>query len=146
VYVNPQWSRRAAAEPGGGAVTGEPTFVWPDSIAAVHGTGGRTGLRLYVTNWCNQDGAGLGERPAAAPAPGVDGYVWAKPPGESDGTHEAASPPAGASTDPRCDPAYGGTGDAYRPTGALPDAPADGEWFPAQFRQLLQNAYPPLAG
>jgi hypothetical protein len=30
------------------------------------------------------------------------------------------------------------------PTGALPNAPLAGHWFSAQFRQLMQNAYPPL--
>lgn len=123
-----------------------PTGPAPGTSVDTYVDGSRVDRRLYVTNWCNQDGAGLGERPAAAPAPGVDAYVWAKPPGESDGTYEAASPPAGAPTDPLCDPAYGGTGDTFRPTGALPDAPAYGDWFPAQFRQLLRNAYPPLTG
>ncbi|TDC75655.1 glycoside hydrolase family 6 protein [Streptomyces hainanensis] len=99
--------------------------------------GGRLDRRSRPDNWCNQAGAGLGERPAAAPAPGVDAYVWAKPPGESDGY-------AGPSTNPverMCDP------DAWpgrQPSGALPDAPPKGEWFPAHFRQLLTNAWPPL--
>jgi cellulase/cellobiase CelA1 len=29
-------------------------------------------------------------------------------------------------------------------TGALPNAPLSGHWFPVQFQQLLQNAFPPL--
>jgi cellulose 1,4-beta-cellobiosidase len=37
VYVNADWSARAAAEPGGQAVAGEPTAVWLDAIADVQG-------------------------------------------------------------------------------------------------------------
>ena len=47
-YVNPEWSARAAAEPGGEAVAGQPTGVWLDSIAAVQGTNGKTGLRAHL--------------------------------------------------------------------------------------------------
>ena len=47
-YVNPEWSARAAAEPGGTAVAGQPTGVWLDSIASVHGTNGRMGLRAHL--------------------------------------------------------------------------------------------------
>jgi len=108
--------------------------------------GSRTDRRLYVTNWCNQVGAGLGERPAAAPAWGVDAYVWAKPPGESAGAAPAASQDPGTPLDPLCDPDYWGSGNGYRPTGAMRGAPQYGSWFPEAFRQLLQNAYPPLAG
>ncbi|TDC03084.1 glycosyl hydrolase family 6, partial [Streptomyces sp. 8K308] len=32
VYVNPEWSARAAAEPGGSAIADEPTGVWMDRI------------------------------------------------------------------------------------------------------------------
>jgi cellulose 1,4-beta-cellobiosidase len=45
-----------------------------------------------------------------------------------------------------CDPDYQGSGDGNRPTGAMRGAPPYGVWFPAAFRQLVQNAYPPLAG
>ncbi|GAA3458551.1 glycoside hydrolase family 6 protein [Saccharothrix longispora] len=47
-YVDPQWSARAAAEPGGGAVAGEPTAVWLDGVASVHGGHGRMGLRDHL--------------------------------------------------------------------------------------------------
>jgi cellulose 1,4-beta-cellobiosidase len=44
-----------------------------------------------------------------------------------------------------CDPTYGGNPrNNNNMTGALPNAPLSGHWFPAQFQQLLQNAYPPL--
>ena len=47
---------------------------------------GKGGIRTRWGNWCNIKGAGLGERPRAAPAPLVHAYFWVKPPGESDGS------------------------------------------------------------
>ena len=49
----------------------------------------RIDRRIHAGNWCNQSGAGLGERPRASPADGIDAYVWIKPPGESDGSSMA---------------------------------------------------------
>ena len=46
---------------------------------------GRGGIRHEWGAWCNVRGAGLGQRPVATPMPGLDAYVWIKPPGESDG-------------------------------------------------------------
>ena len=46
----------------------------------------RIDRRIHKGNWCNPSGAGIGERPRAAPAAGIDAYVWIKPPGESDGS------------------------------------------------------------
>jgi cellulose 1,4-beta-cellobiosidase len=95
----------------------------------------RIDRRLEVGNFCNQTGSGLGARPVAAPEPGVDAYVWMKPPGESDGDI----------SEPMCDPTYSGwPGSSTHPTGALPGAPPAGAWFPSHFRELLRNAYPPL--
>ena len=39
-YVNPEWSAKAAAEPGGTRVSNNPTAVWLDRIAAIEGTAG----------------------------------------------------------------------------------------------------------
>lgn len=96
--------------------------------------------------WCNQPG-GIGERPRANPAPGVDAYVWAKSPGESDGIAQAGVPdPADPAKkfDRFCDPAYHPRGAGGVLTGAMPRAPHAGEWFRAGFRVLLKNAWPPL--
>nr|AKA59481.1 chitinase [uncultured bacterium AZ_40] len=102
----------------------------------------RIDRRISKTNYCNQAGAGLGERPTAAPADGIHAYAWIKPPGESDGP--SAMIPEMA-FDRMCDPTYTGAPRATDTrTGALPGAPAAGAWFPAQFQQLMQNAYPPL--
>ncbi|WP_460806729.1 glycoside hydrolase family 6 protein [Micromonospora zhanjiangensis] len=105
----------------------------------------RVDRRIASANWCNQAGAGLGERPAVAPQPGVDAYVWMKPPGTSDGAADPGSTDPVAGFDPKCDPDYRPPTDSgWPPTGALHDAPPVGAWFPAQFAQLMANAYPPL--
>lgn len=105
----------------------------------------RIDRRIHKGNWCNPSGAGLGERPRAAPASGIDAYVWIKPPGESDGSSEEIPNDEGKGFDRMCDPTYGGNPrNNNNMTGAKPNAPLSGHWFPAQFQELLQNAYPPL--
>jgi cellulose 1,4-beta-cellobiosidase len=90
---------------------------------------GKGGIRTNWGNWCNVHGAGLGERPRADPAPGIDAYYWVKPPGESDGS----SDPQGPRFDAMC---------------ASPDAakgaPQAGKWFEAYFMDLVHNASPHL--
>jgi cellulose 1,4-beta-cellobiosidase len=106
----------------------------------------RIDRRIHAGNWCNQSGAGLGERPKAAPASGIDAYVWVKPPGESDGSSSLIPNNEGKGFDQMCDPTY--TGNARNGnslSGALPNAPISGAWFSAQFQQLMTNAYPPLS-
>jgi cellulose 1,4-beta-cellobiosidase len=93
------------------------------------GRNGRSGIRTKWGHWCNVTGAGLGERPRAAPMPGVDAYFWVKPPGDSDG----ASDPNDPNFDPEC-----GSRDAAN------GAPVAGQWFPAYFAELVRNATPPL--
>ncbi|MBX6386075.1 MAG: glycoside hydrolase family 6 protein [Microbispora sp.] len=106
----------------------------------------RIDRRIHAGNWCNQSGAGLGERPQANPAPGIDAYVWVKPPGESDGSSSAIDNDEGKGFDRMCDPTYqGNERNGNNPTGALPNAPISGHWFSAQFQQLMENAYPPLS-
>ena len=106
----------------------------------------RVDRRIHAGNWCNQTGAGLGERPRANPAPGIDAYVWIKPPGESDGSSTAIANNEGKGFDRMCDPTYGGNAsNGNNPTGAMAGAPLSGQWFPAGFRSLMANAYPPLS-
>lgn len=110
----------------------------------------RMDRRIHAGNWCNQSGAGLGERPKAAPASGIDAYVWMKPPGESDGSSslipKGTDNPAGKGFDQMCDPSYSGNArNGNNRTGALSNAPVSGAWFSAQFKQLMANAYPPLS-
>jgi cellulose 1,4-beta-cellobiosidase len=109
----------------------------------------RVDKRIHKGNWCNQDGAGIGERPTANPLTGIDAFVWVKPPGESDGSSSLIPPgpenPGGKGFDRMCDPTYTGNQlNGNNLTGALPNAPVSGRWFQAQFVQLVQNAYPPF--
>lgn len=104
---------------------GIPNVAWLIDTSR-NGVGG---IRHEWGNWCNNRGAGLGERPRADPAPGIDAYYWIKPPGESDGT----SDPTAALYDTDC-----GKDDAARP------APDAGEWFHSYFLELVENARPAL--
>jgi cellulose 1,4-beta-cellobiosidase len=105
----------------------------------------RIDRRIHAGNWCNQSGAGLGERPRATPATGIDAYVWIKPPGESDGSSALIPNTDGKGFDRMCDPTYGGNSlNGNNPTGALPNSPLSGSWFSAQFQQLMTNAFPAL--
>ncbi|WP_326789410.1 glycoside hydrolase family 6 protein [Streptomyces sp. NBC_00151] len=124
-----------------------PTGPGPTTSVDAYVDGGRIDRRIHAGNWCNQSGAGLGERPATAPDTGIDAYVWAKPPGESDGASQAVDNDEGKGFDRMCDPTYTGNGrNGNNLTGALSDSPLAGHWFSAQFRQLLANANPPLSG
>ncbi|MDX3312986.1 glycoside hydrolase family 6 protein [Streptomyces sp. NPDC054884] len=125
-----------SARPAGpGATTTVDTYV----------DGGRYDRRIHIGNWCNQSGAGLGERPKSAPAAGIDAYVWMKPPGESDGSSSAIANNEGKGFDRMCDPTYTGNArNGNSMSGALGNAPLSGHWFSAQFQQLMQNAYPAL--
>ncbi|HEU5470512.1 MAG TPA: glycoside hydrolase family 6 protein [Actinophytocola sp.] len=105
----------------------------------------RIDRRIHLGNWCNQSGAGLGERPRSAPASGIDAYVWIKPPGESDGSSTEIPNDEGKGFDRMCDPTYtGNPRNNNHMSGALGDAPLSGHFFPAQLTQLMQNAFPPL--
>jgi cellulose 1,4-beta-cellobiosidase len=104
--------------------------------------------RPFRGDWCNVNGAGIGNRPQANPYGSGDHIiadVWIKPPGESDGDYPTATHTHG---DPHCDPngtQSDGNGGTY-PTDAIPgyDVPA-GNWFGAQFQQLVTDAYPPIS-
>ncbi|MEV4313684.1 glycoside hydrolase family 6 protein [Actinocrispum sp. NPDC049592] len=122
-----------------------PAGPGPMTSVDAYVNGGRVDRRLHLGNWCNQSGAGLGERPTAAPATGIDAYVWMKPPGESDGASKEIPNNEGKGFDRMCDPTYGGNAqNGNSPSGALADSPLAGRWFSAQFQQLLRNAYPPV--
>ena len=90
---------------------------------------GKGQIRDKWGDWCNIKGAGLGERPRANPAPGIDAYWWVKPPGESDGSSDRNGP--------RFDEMCAGAN-------AAPNAPQAGQWFEAYFMDLVHNATPPI--
>jgi cellulose 1,4-beta-cellobiosidase len=86
-------------------------------------------VRTAPGNWCNVKGAGLGERPRAAPAPLIDAYVFVKPPGESDGVADPKAP----RFDTNC-----------ASDDAAPGAPQAGKLFESYLIDLVKNARPPL--
>jgi len=90
---------------------------------------GKAYIRTSPGNWCNIKGAGLGERPQAAPAPLIDAYLYVKVPGESDGTADAKA----ARFDQNC-----------ASDDATPGAPEAGKMFEPYLLDLLKNATPPL--
>jgi cellulose 1,4-beta-cellobiosidase len=92
---------------------------------------GKGGIRQQWGSWCNVHGAAIGERPIADPVPGIDAYLWLKPPGESDGTSDSSA----ARFDSSC-----GSGNAD----ATPGAPQAGQWFGSYFSMLAENATPAL--
>ncbi|MFJ8917100.1 glycoside hydrolase family 6 protein [Amycolatopsis sp. NPDC102389] len=125
--------------------TARPSGPGPSTTVDAYVNGSRTDRRIHLGNWCNQAGAGLGERPKAAPEAGIDAYVWIKPPGESDGASKEIPNTEGKGFDRMCDPTYtGNPRNQNNMSGALPDAPLSGHWFSAQFQELLKNAYPAL--
>ncbi|MEU8625502.1 glycoside hydrolase family 6 protein [Streptomyces sp. NPDC048669] len=124
-----------------------PAGPGPQTSVDAYIDGGRVDRRIHAGNWCNQTGAGIGERPTTAPEPGIDAYVWAKPPGESDGNSAPVDNDEGKGFDRMCDPTYTGNGrNGNSLTGALPNSPLAGHWFSAQFQELIRNAYPALDG
>ncbi|WP_329335612.1 glycoside hydrolase family 6 protein [Streptomyces sp. NBC_01352] len=125
--------------------TARPTGPGATTTVDTYIDGGRYDRRIHIGNWCNQSGAGLGERPQANPATGIDAYVWMKPPGESDGSSQFIENDEGKGFDRMCDPTYtGNPRNGNNLSGALPNSPLSGHWFSAQFQELMKNAYPAL--
>jgi cellulose 1,4-beta-cellobiosidase len=125
--------------------TARPTGPSTSTVLDTFVNESRIDRRIHAGNWCNQSGAGLGERPRANPATGIDAYVWIKPPGESDGSSTEIPNNEGKGFDRMCDPTYGGNErNGNNLTGALPNSPLSGAWFSAQFQQLMANAHPAL--
>jgi cellulose 1,4-beta-cellobiosidase len=125
-----------------------PTQVSTSLDVTTYVNESRIDRRPTRASWCNQVGAGLGERPTADPAAGVHAYAWLTPPGESDGVASRTAAP-----DPDrpylihrnpCDPLWAPPQGSHIPSNALPDAPHYRRWFPAFFAQLVQNAHPPV--
>jgi len=137
---------------GAGTSTNRPTQTIPNSNLNTFVNQNRIDRRIHKGNWCNQAGAGLGERPVSGglarsnPQPGIDAYVWVKPPGESDGSSTAIPNDEGKGFDRMCDPTFneGTPRNGNSNPGALPNSPLSGHWFPAQLTQLMANAFPAL--
>ena len=116
------YARKLAADLAKLGVTGEG-FVIDTSRAGVPDARAKGG------DWCNVKNAGLGPRPEADPSPGVDAYLWIKPPGDSDGTTDRRSPRYDASC---------------ASEDAMDRAPEAGVFFAPYFVSLAERADPPL--
>jgi cellulose 1,4-beta-cellobiosidase len=125
--------------------TARPTRLSTSSNVDTFVDDSRIDRRSHRGMWCNQ-ASGIGERPTVSPEPGLDAYIWVKPPGESDGVATAGiidpTDPA-KGFDRFCDPTYIVPANG-QPTRALPNAPHAGRWFTDGFKILLKNAFPPL--
>jgi cellulose 1,4-beta-cellobiosidase len=107
----------------------------------------RIDRRNHRGQWCNQSGAGMGVPPTANPPgffPQLQAFVWIKPPGESDGTYVTSTAYVSGNADENCNPAHQNALAGNTLTGALANAPAAGVFFPAQFTQLIRDAYPAI--
>jgi cellulose 1,4-beta-cellobiosidase len=93
------------------------------------GRDGQAYIRSIASSWCNVKGAGLGERPRAAPAATIDAYLYVKTPGESDGTSDSQAP--------RFD-------ETCASEDATPGAPQAGKMFGSYLIDLAKKANPPL--
>ena len=127
---------------------GRPVSVSSSFDANTYVDQSRLDRRLHRSGWCNQEGAGIGARPTANTGiAGVDAFVWAKPPGESDGTGTPGiidEDDPFKRFDPMCDPLQFNRYEDEVRTGAMADGPHFGRWFPAQFEVLVRNAFPPI--
>jgi cellulose 1,4-beta-cellobiosidase len=124
-----------------------PTTITQASDVNTYVSDNKIDKRPFRGDWCNQNNAGIGARPADQPlgsSSAILAYVWIKPPGESDGDYPTSTHTHG---DPHCDPGgtnTDGNGGTYS-TGSIPgfDVPA-GMMYPAEFQMLVKNAFPAL--
>jgi cellulose 1,4-beta-cellobiosidase len=122
--------------------TCRPTATSTSTVLETYVNASRIDRRPGKGDWCNQDGAGIGKLPGAGTTPYQE-YVWVKPPGESDGSSSLIANTQGKGFDRMCDPTYAGNAlNNNVMTNALPNAPISGQWFAAQFTQLVANKYP----
>ena len=124
-----------------------PTTITSASDVNTYVADNKIDKRPFRGDWCNQNNAGIGARPADQPlgsSSPILAFVWIKPPGESDGDYPTSTHAHG---DPHCDPNgtnTDGNGGTYS-TGSIPgfDVPA-GMMYPAEFQMLVKNAFPAL--
>ncbi|KAJ1303749.1 hypothetical protein OPQ81_008173 [Rhizoctonia solani] len=100
---------------------------FPANFIVDQGRSGNQQATRRDNDWCNFKYAGFGLRPAVTTHPLVDAVVWVKPGGESDGTTDTSS----SRYDTAC----------VSSTSYIP-SPEAGDWNPAMFRLLVEQANP----
>jgi cellulose 1,4-beta-cellobiosidase len=125
-----------------------PTTITNASTPDAYVAANKIDARPFRGDWCNQNNAGIGARPADQPlgsSSPILAFVWIKPPGESDGDYPTSTHSHG---DPHCDPSLNnqtdGSGHSFN-TGSIPGFDvAAGAFFPAEFQMLVRNAFPAM--
>jgi cellulose 1,4-beta-cellobiosidase len=102
--------------------------------------------RTDMGQWCNQPNAGLGVPPTVNPGgfANLQAYIWAKPPGESDGNYPGSVFNGVTSTvgDPNCNPTHNNALANNQPSNAVPNSPHAGTFWISYFNMLVTNALP----
>jgi cellulose 1,4-beta-cellobiosidase len=144
------WGNTSAANGGGSsAYQVRPTGPGTSTVIDTFVNESKIDLRNSSGQWCNQENAGIGELPTANPTAGVSAYVWVKPPGEADGNYPGSVYNGVTSTkgDPNCNPLtnnpQAGSGTIAN---SIPNPPSAGTFWITEFTQLVEDAYPVLAG
>ena len=147
------WGNTSAANGGGtSAYQVRPTGPGTSTVIDTFVNESKIDLRNSSGQWCNQENAGIGELPTtntgySSTLPNLQAFVWVKPPGESDGTYPGSTlNPSPTGGDPNCNPVtnnpQAGSGTIAN---SIPNAPPAGTFWPTEFIQLVEDAYPPLA-
>jgi len=147
------WGNTSAANGGGSsAYQVRPTGPGTSTVIDTFVNESKIDLRNSSGQWCNQENAGIGERPTASPSyastiPQLQAYVWVKPPGEADGNYPGSVYDGVTSTkgDPNCNPVtnnpQAGSGTIAN---SIPNPPPAGTFWLTEFVQLVEDAYPAL--
>jgi cellulose 1,4-beta-cellobiosidase len=149
------WGNTSAANGGGtSAYTVRPTGPGTSTVIDTFVNESKIDLRNSSGQWCNQENAGIGELPTtntgySSTLPNLQAFVWVKPPGESDGNYPGSTYGGVTATDgdPNCNPAtnnpQAGSGTIAN---SIPNPPPAGTFWITEFVQLVEDAFPALAG
>jgi len=149
------WGNTSAANGGGtSAYTVRPTAAGTSTVIDTFVNESKIDLRNSSGQWCNQENAGIGELPTtntgySSTLPNLQAFVWVKPPGESDGNYPGSTYGGVTATngDPNCNPVtnnpQAGSGTIAN---SIPNPPPAGTFWITEFVQLVEDAYPVLAG
>ena len=148
------WGNTSAANGGGtSAYQVRPTGPGTSTVIDTFVNESKIDLRNSSGQWCNQENAGIGELPTtntgySSTLPQLQAFVWVKPPGESDGTYPGSTAnPTLNGGDPNCNPVtnnpQAGSGTIAN---SIPNSPPAGTFWITEFTQLVEDAYPVLAG
>jgi len=149
------WGNTSVANGGGtSAYQVRPTAAGTSTVIDTFVNESKIDLRNSSGQWCNQENAGIGVLPTtntgySSTLSQLQAFVWVKPPGESDGTYPGAVYNGVTETggDPNCNPVTANPqAGADTIANSIPNSPPAGTFWVTEFVQLVEDAYPPLAG